>query len=158
MRLKRTKILDKAEKILMRTVIFMAVTLVVVQAVLVDDPFRTVMGRLGADTAITTTVNTVHQSESHVTLYLKNYSLLPHLQVLVNGNKAGVFDNRYVTVSVQDGDVIEIDGTFYNHSIIAEVLNTTDDITTPVIEQQLSIENNVILVGVVKIKDNFSEY
>lgn len=139
-----------AESFLMKTVIFMAVTLVVAQAMLVEDPFRTVMGKVGVEPAFSTAVHTANQGQAVVTLYLENHSVLPHLQVLVNGNKVAAFDSRYVTVLVQNGDIIEVDGTFYKHNILVKVIDTIGDITNPVVEQQLNIENNVISVQVVK--------
>ncbi|MEG6616257.1 hypothetical protein V6C27_07445 [Peptococcaceae bacterium 1198_IL3148] len=142
--------LDKIEKILIRMVVVTAVTLVVVQALVVDEPFNTVMARVGTDTEPTAT--TVHWSEPRITLYLENYSALPHMSVLVNGNEVDVFDDRYVTVPVQHGDRVELDGTFYQQEIKVRVLNISDQIEEPLVDKQVIINSNVVSVCTVEIK------
>lgn len=142
--------MDKVEKFLIRMVIVTAVTLVVVQALVVDEPFSTVMARVGADTE--PTVTDAHWSEPRVTLYLENYSTLPHLAVLINGSKVDVFDDRYVTVPVQDGDKIELDGTFYQQEIQVKVLNISDQVKQPAIDEEILVSEDVVPVCVVKIK------
>ncbi|MBM7854666.1 hypothetical protein JOC37_001044 [Desulfohalotomaculum tongense] len=149
-----TGIMEKAEKFIMRLVILTAVLLVVVQALVVNDPFRTVTAMVGADTAATVNSTSVRWSEPHITLYLENYSALPRLSVLVNGDKAGQFNHRYVTIPVHDGDVVEIDGSFYNREVIVRVLNTTGEVVEPVVDKQLRIKGQLTTVSTVKLKRN----
>ena len=137
----------------MRLVIFTAVILVVGQAVVVDDPFRTVMARVGTDTGAASGNNAVHWQDEHITLYLENFSALPHLKVLLNGAEAAEFKDRYVTVPVSDEDVVEIDGTFYQHQINVRVLNTTAGVAAPAEGHKLIINSKVVPVGTVKIKN-----
>lgn len=152
MRREPVGMLNKVEKLLMRTVILTAVLLVVVQALVVNDPFSTVMARVGTDTTPAVETTAAHWSEPRITLYLENYSALPHLVVLVNGNKMDVFDDRYVTIPVQDGDRVEIDSTFYSNEVLVKVLNTTADVIIPMIDKQLALKNNIVPVCTVKLK------
>lgn len=145
---KPSGVFDRVEKWLMRMVIITAVALVLTQSVIMkSDPFTSVMARVGSET-----MNTAHWNEPRITLYLDNYSALPHLSVLINGKKVSVFSDRYVTIPVQHGDFLEIDGTFYNHSISVKVLNTTEEISLPQVDKELAIESNVVPVGTVKLK------
>ncbi len=144
--------LDKADKLLMRLVVLTAVALVVVQAMVVGDPFRTVMAEVGSDSEIFDD-NIVHWQDEHITFYLENFSTLPHLKVLVNGTEVGEFKDRYLTIPVYHGDLIEIDGTFYEHPVSVQVFNTTDNIIKPAVGHKLTINGEVKRVGSVKMKD-----
>ncbi len=154
MRSKKTdSFINKADKLIMRLVILTAVVLVVVQAMVVDDPFRTVMARVGTDTGAASENNTVHWQDEHITLYLENFSALPHLKVLINGAEFAEFKDRYVTVPVSNEDVLEIDGTFYQHQIIVRVLNITPGVAAPAAGHKLTVNGTVVPVGTVKIKN-----
>ncbi len=48
-----------------------------------------------------------------VTIELLDYSELEQAFVLINGQKAGVFDSTELTLRVFDGDVLELDTTAY---------------------------------------------
>ncbi|WP_031515229.1 hypothetical protein [Desulfofalx alkaliphila] len=149
-RYKRTSLMDLIEKIIIRLVIVTAVLLVVAQTFVLDDnPITAVMANVGSDKAGYN--ETAHWSEPRITFYLENFSSLPHLYVLVNGNKLASFTDRYLTIPVEHGDTIEIDGSFYTHSIQVKVLNVTEDILSPAVDHQLSIENNIVKVDGVRL-------
>ncbi|MFZ5650071.1 MAG: hypothetical protein ACOY4I_04345 [Bacillota bacterium] len=87
-----------------------------------------------------------------VTFYLKDYSLLPHLKVIVNGEVKGVFNNRYVTVEVHPGDVISLDGTYYNRQVSIEVLDTSKEVTSPRAGSVYRLNGNILSLGRVSAK------
>ncbi|MCL6609903.1 MAG: hypothetical protein K6T66_00025 [Peptococcaceae bacterium] len=86
-----------------------------------------------------------------VTFYLKDYSLMPYLRVVVNGEVAGSFKNRYVTVPVQDGDVIALDGTFYNRPVAVEVLGVSAGVAFPAEGGVITLDGNLVTLGRVRV-------
>jgi hypothetical protein len=87
--------------------------------------------------------------DSHiVTFFLRDYSLMPHVKVLVNGEVRGVFNNRYVTVAVREGDRIDIDGTFYERPINIEVLDVSRGINNPPKGSVFTLKGTVVSLHV----------
>ncbi|MFZ5647742.1 MAG: hypothetical protein ACOY30_09020 [Bacillota bacterium] len=82
-----------------------------------------------------------------VTFYLRDYSLLPHLKVLVNGEVKGAFNNRYVTVEVHPGDVISLDGTYYNRPVNIEVMDVSKGVTSPRSGVVYKLNGNILSLG-----------
>ncbi|MBO8138517.1 MAG: hypothetical protein H0Z40_10355 [Desulfotomaculum sp.] len=151
---RKSILMERAERFLIRLVIVSALVLIMIQALVVNNPFLKPIDGVGLDHNTAVSTSTIKWDQPHITLYLENYSSLPHLKVLVNGDQVAVFDDRYTTVTVQEGDVIQIDGTFYNHNILVKVLNTTAEVFNPAVEKQIIVKGNVVEVGPVKIKDN----
>ncbi len=123
----------RLEKLLVRSVILGAVLLVVTQSFLATDPLRHVVGYVDLKD-IKESPNAGQQlvpGKPTVTFYLKEYAGLPKLQVLINGESVGKFNDRYVTVQVQEGDLIELDATFYNNPAQIEVLETSAQVVYP---------------------------
>ena len=82
-----------------------------------------------------------------ITFYLKDYSLLPRVRVLVNDEVKGSFNNRYVTVEVHQGDIIHLDGTFYNSPVNIEVLSVTRGIIHPRGGEIFRLNGNLLSLG-----------
>ncbi|MFZ5644142.1 MAG: hypothetical protein ACOY46_11175 [Bacillota bacterium] len=82
-----------------------------------------------------------------ITLFLRDYSLLPHMRVLVNGDVRGEFKNRYVTVTVNSGDVVSIDGTYYNMPVRVELLNASKAVTSPRPGDIFNVKGNITTLG-----------
>ncbi len=88
-----------------------------------------------------------------VTLQLKNFSSLPHAKVLVNGEAKGEFKNRYVTVFVQEGDVLEVDSTRYNRPLDIEVLDVSKGVLLPVAGTRIRVDGCIGTLGQVRLHD-----
>lgn len=86
-----------------------------------------------------------------VTFKLKEYSSLPLARLLVNGESGGVFSDRYVTVFVSDGDILEIDGTRYSRPFEIEVLDVSKGLEQPQPGLRIKINGSVSAVGVVRV-------
>ncbi|MHB8158656.1 MAG: hypothetical protein ACYDEQ_14935 [Desulfocucumaceae bacterium] len=82
-----------------------------------------------------------------MTLYLSDYSLLPHLRVLVNGEVKVTFNSRYLALAVNSGDVIAVDGTFYKRPVKVEVYNVSKNIKSPRCGDRLQLNGNVASLG-----------
>lgn len=141
--------LNRLEKLLIRMIIVTASLLVLVQAMVVDQP-NNIMAQVATDAEPATA--TAHWSEPRITFYLENYSALPHLAVLVNNGKVAAFNNRYVTIAVQHGDVISIDSTFYRHSTKVKIINISSDINNQLVDKQITLHSNIVPVCTIKTK------
>jgi hypothetical protein len=71
--------------------------------------------------------------------------------VLVNGESAGVFSERYVTVFVGEGNTLEIDGTRYNRPFEIEVLDVGRGVAGPQPGLSVKVNGGVCAVGVVRM-------
>lgn len=83
---------------------------------------------------------------------LQEYSLLPYAKVIVNGSVKGNFTGRYVTVSVRDGDEIDLDGTYYNLPVHIEVMNVSDGLTNPVAGTVYNLNGGLVSLGAVTVQ------
>ncbi|MTI79350.1 MAG: hypothetical protein FH758_00500 [Firmicutes bacterium] len=140
------------ERILFKLIFLIAVLLVIAQTLVVNNPLRTTASMIGENSAVPANSSSIHWKESHITLYLENYSTLPHLKVLLNGDQINEFDNRYITIPVRESDVIEIDGSFYRHEVLVKVLNTTSDVIKPVVDKQITINGSTVEVCTINLK------
>jgi len=82
-----------------------------------------------------------------VTLELKNYTSLPRAVVLVNGEPRAVFGERYVTVPVTEGDLLEVDGSFYTHPLVVEVLDVSRGVAAPPAGRTVEVDGSVAALG-----------
>lgn len=146
----------KLEKLLIRFVILCAVALVVTQSLLATDPMRRVIGYVDLEDLAVYSPNASQQlmvGEPTITLYLKEYPCLPKMHVLVNGEPVRRFNDRYVTLQVQDGDLIEIDATFYDHLVEVQVLTTSEEIISPEKGKMLKV-TGITSLGKVRVDDS----
>jgi len=86
-----------------------------------------------------------------VTFYLHDYSLLPYVRVVVNGEVKGAFSSRYVTVAVQEGDSLALDGTFYNRPVKVEVLDVSGGVKSPRRGDLIQINGGLVKLGQVAV-------
>lgn len=149
--MKRGPVLERVEKLLIRLIIVTAMLLVMVQGLVVNEPIGHIMARVGTD-VVPSIEAQAHWSEPRITLYLENYSTLPYLKVLVNGRQVGTFNNRYVTFPVQQSDVVEIDGSYYQREIWVKALNITSDVDNQLENKRFILQNNIVPVCTVRIK------
>jgi len=88
-----------------------------------------------------------------ITLRLNRYSALPLARVLVNGESGGQFTDRYVTVFVREGDLLEIDGTRYNRPFEVEVLDVSRGVVLPEPGATIKVQGTVSAIGRVRLSE-----
>lgn len=86
-----------------------------------------------------------------VTFKLKGFISLPQARLLVNGEEAGVFNDRYVTVSVAEGDTLQIDGTRYDRPFEIEVLDVSRQVVEPQPGFSFKVNGSLGHIGVVRL-------
>ena len=91
--------------------------------------------------------------DSVITFRLKNFSSLPLARVLVNGEVRGEFRDRYVTVYVREGDILEVDGTRYKRPLEIEIFDVSGDVLSPAVDTTIRVEGNIYSLGPVHLSE-----
>lgn len=144
---------ERLERALIRLVVATAALAMIVQAFLAHNPMEqpvTPVASLERTQPYLKNSAGVLQTPV-VTLQLKNFSSLPLAKVLINGEPRGEFRDRYVTVFVREGDVLEIDGTRYNRPLDIEVLDVSREVIMPVAGARITVEGSVSPLGKVRL-------
>jgi len=137
------------ERWLLRVVVMCAVMLVSVQW-FTNDPALRVIGKV--DESIVDQGSFVQADLNHlVTFQLMDYTSLPKAAVLVNGEKKGYFENRYVTVPVIDGDELAIETGFYEHPVSFKVIQTYGNVLVPSAGMVIEVQGTTKTIGPVVI-------
>lgn len=88
-----------------------------------------------------------------IALRLNKYSALPLARLLVDGEEGGRFNDRYVTVFVREGALLEIDGTRYNRPFEVEVLNVSGGVVSPEPGTKVQVQGTVSPLGRVRLSE-----
>lgn len=144
----RVSWVELVERVLIRLAFVAAVVVIAAQALLAGGYPKQAAAPVLSPEPVQSSKNSAGILQTPVvTLQLKSYSSLPLAQVLVNGETRGKFHDRYVTVFVQEGDILEVDGTRYNKPFEIEVLDVSRSLASPVTGKKIKVEGNKGLVG-----------
>jgi len=151
--------IEGLEKLLLKLVVLGVLLLIVVQIFMTGDSFRYYLsgtermeGRpipVGVEAAAT--ADKVHPMTT-ITFKLRDFAAAPKVDLKVNGRAVAKFKNGEVTVAVDDGDLIELDGGFYTHQLVFAVKATSGPVSYPKIGQEFVVQHGVTAVGRVKIE------
>lgn len=84
-----------------------------------------------------------------IELRLMSGEKAPQLAVLVNGQKAAVFDNRDIKLEVAEGDIVELDGSESNECEVA-VCAISNDLQKDIIGKVFNVNGKVERIMTVK--------
>jgi hypothetical protein len=87
-----------------------------------------------------------------VTIQCQKYSSLEKAVLLINGEEVGNFRDKQLTVKVADRDVLAIDGSFYIHELVFEVVAASQNIAQPEIGQTVRVYQDIGILGEVRLK------
>jgi hypothetical protein len=139
------------EKILVRLVIAGAVMLVLAQAVVEKNPNAGLLDMAGLEEYMPVTANVKdHGNTIIMTFELLDASSLSKAKILVDGSPAADFSERYVTVKVAPGELVEIDGAFYERPFRVKLLDVYPIVAKPVKGQIHKIKQEKHPVGKVE--------
>lgn len=146
---------ERLERALIRLVVVTAALVMIAQTLLVNDPIKQVAAPAASlERAQPFLKNSAGILQNPVvTLQLKNYSALPLARVMVNGESRGEFRDRYVTIFVREGDVLEVDGTRYSRPLDIEVLDVSKEVILPAAGTRIRVEGGVSPLGQVHLSD-----
>ncbi|WP_366922368.1 hypothetical protein MFMK1_002821 [Metallumcola ferriviriculae] len=156
MRVSWTEIFERwsetVEKYLIRTVVLGVLLLVVAQALALDEPANFYMGfsqlldreaaEFNRQYPEARSVNAPLSAFATVSVRLNKFSALEKAKLLVNGKEVTDFRHPQVTVKVNSGDVISVDGSFYTHQLEFEIVGGTDNIAVPKINAKIEVEGD----------------
>lgn len=151
----RTPLGARLERILIKLVVATAVLVMIAQVLLAGDPLNQAAAPVATlEQARPYLKNPEGVTQSPViTLQLKNFSSLPLAKVLVNGEPRGEFRDRYVTVFVREGDLLEVDGTRYNRPLDIEVLDVSKEVIQPAAGTRIRVKGTIGVIGKVHLSD-----
>lgn len=125
----------------LHTVIFLTVAAVVLQGIVTVRPLLLFAGwaellsdePYGAQPTLSVPEQTEMAAKGEngavqLTLALQDIASLPHCRVLVNGQEAGCFEERQVSLALAAGDLIEVDTTWYDFPVAFEIVNGAENL------------------------------
>lgn len=87
-----------------------------------------------------------------ITLITENNRLYPQLEVIINGEFIDKFNNRKeLTITVNNGDVIQINGSMYNDNIVVRINNVDLHKINYLNKQEVVIQNNIKTLAIIRI-------
>jgi hypothetical protein len=131
------------EKILFRTCVFFFIVLVSIQIILVIPSVRSRLNLADKSLGVPLGADEYLYKRGLITLTMISKEPDPTVRILVNGEEIAMFENLKMPVSVNDGDVIEIDGTgsLVNH--IIKVENISSNINSNCLNAYTNVEANM---------------
>ena len=159
------KILDKTEKILLRTVVMGMVLLVVVQGIMVNEPARLFLSwaeRMEGQTLkFPAAVNqedteqespAINSPQAAMTISIQQFSSLPQTKVLINGEERAFFEKKEMEIPLMAGDTIEIDCTSYNFPVEFSIDTTSENLAWPEKGKTFTANQSIVMIGKVIVK------
>ncbi|MBO8168327.1 MAG: hypothetical protein H0Z35_03960 [Thermoanaerobacteraceae bacterium] len=154
--------MDRLEKYLIRVVVTGVILLVIVQAYIFQDSTRFYMSfseRLNQEVAKfyrqyprARPTSSEVTAFATVTIRLVNFSTLQKARLLINDVEVTDFREKQVTVKVNPGDVISIDGSYYMHKLVFEVVGTSGNILYPQEGETIEVNGDVVSLRPVKLR------
>lgn len=99
----------------------------------------------------------IAETEAEITLALVDYSSLQKAKVLVNGEVKGNFLNKYVSVNLHQGDLLEVDGKFYTHSFKVKLIEVSPALAGLKQGQQFTVKAEELTLGEIQFKTTKDE-
>ena len=131
------------EKILFRTCIIFFIILISVQIVLSVPSVRVHLNIMDKSVGLPLGSDEYLYGRGKVTLALIDEEPDPQAKILVNGEQIAVFDKLEKPINVNDGDVIEIDGSESQINHMIKVQNASSNIDVKCINAIASIQRNI---------------
>lgn len=165
---KMKKLADKVEKILLRTIVVTVLIIVVVQGLMVKEPFRLYLswGERLEGQKIEYPVNKVDYGAynefdvkspyAFMVISAEKYSSLPKAVVLVNNREVKRFTSNEVRLKVMAGDKVEIDSTFYDLPVEYRIKEVSNNLSYPekgsVYRSNGGQDGGMVMIGEIIVK------
>ncbi|MGR6836520.1 hypothetical protein [Syntrophomonas erecta] len=158
------RLVNQVEKFLFRAIVIGLVALVVVQGFMTRDSMRLFLSwgeRMEGQQIEYPAAGKVSPPESGLefdsphavlTISMDKFSSLPRAEVLVNGEKRTVFNEREVTLQLMAGDVVEIDSTSYNFPVEYRISKSSDNLSFPEKGKTFTADQSIVMIGKIIVK------
>ncbi len=131
------------ENILFSTCILCFVVLILVQVVLVVPSLRNILHISDKSIGMPLNGDEYLYDQGQITLEMIGEEPDPTVRILVNGDNVAQFDSNEMTISVKDGDVVEIDGSQSLVEHIVKVESVTTNINSHCTNAVANIQSNI---------------
>ncbi|MHB8063461.1 MAG: hypothetical protein ACYDG2_12650 [Ruminiclostridium sp.] len=140
------------ENLLFGTCIVCFVVLILIQIVLVIPSARESLNLSDKSIGVPLSKDDYLYNQGQVTLKMIGNDPDPMVRILVNGDAVAMFENLIMNIAVNDGDVIEIDGSssLIGHIISVEAVST--NINSKCITSVAKVESNIQRLVKVQVK------
>lgn len=96
--------------------------------------------------------NPFNEVQGEIILKLDRKDKTPIVKVYINGENTSFFDNQYISLKVKNNDIIEISGIDCKDSENFSIYYVSDNIANPKAGLKFIVNNNIVLIGRVKMK------
>lgn len=131
------------EKILFFTFVCLFIALVFVQGTLLNPSLR---GRLVKDEGVNGRPIGSEEylyNEGEISIALLASESNEDLKLLVNGDEVAVFNQNLITISVKDGDVVEIDASSTDYEAELEIISASENISGVEVGKKIKVQSNI---------------
>lgn len=130
------------ERVLFFLFVFLFVSLIVVQAAMMNPSIRTFFtGDTGLEGSPLQYEEYLY-SQGEISVVLCNEDLNEDLKLLVNGDEVAAFSQKLINIKVKHGDVISIDGSLAGESEV-EIVSASTNIISNDIGKRIKVNSNV---------------
>lgn len=152
--------IERFERFLFRLIVVGVLLLVVVQVMLAGDTFRYYHSgteRLEGS-PVSSGVELAAEGENSkpaalITFKLLDYAAAPKVNLMINNRTVASFTGAEVTVAVEHGDLLELDGAFYTHPLVFKVEGVSGPIAYPQPGQEFIVQQGITAIGRVEMAE-----
>ncbi|MTI67792.1 MAG: hypothetical protein FH753_14500 [Firmicutes bacterium] len=138
---------NKIESLILLLCLFLIVTIFMLQGFVKTNNLEAISYKAKNQNLLNT-----YMKKGVIKLKLQNNKEYEEVEVLVNGEVAGNFKDKQITIEVYNNDIIEINSTEYNKNLKVKILKTSDNIKLPKINSIYNIKGTLDILSRVIIK------
>lgn len=139
------------EKILFFAFVCVFIALVFVQGTLMNPSMRTFLVNDKRIDGRALAKEEYLYKEGQISIALLESENNQDLKLLVNGDEVAAFDENLVTLSVKDGDVIEVDGSLTESETEVEIISASDNVVGIEVGKKVKVNSNIEEIARVSI-------
>lgn len=143
---------DKIDGRLRKLLVFLLVSIIVLQLVFLNQTVRTFLSRTDKLEGKSVADSQLLIKKGEIEFTIENYDSTRYLTFYINGEKAPVKNGKRVLFQVKDNDVVEISGANFDDMAILRVTSVSDNVSVPELGKVVYINKNLVLVDRVRLK------
>lgn len=131
------------EKVLFFAFVCIFIAIIFVQGTLLNPSLRTYLVKdEGADGRPLASEEYLYR-EGEISIALLESENNEDLKLLVNGDEVAVFNQNSITLSVKDGDVIEVDASSTEHESELEIISASENLSGVEVGKKIKVNSNI---------------
>jgi len=93
-------------------------------------------------------------NEGRISIALLESDINEELKLLVNGDEVAVFNQNLITISVKDGDVVEVDASSTQNQTELEIISASENISGVEVGKKIKVDSNIEEVTRISVNEN----